>query len=87
MVETKVPVTMSALCQRINRKLAHEQQVLKKARSEYVQAECGTYYLLDVNRNVIMAMHVDPTVLGRELGCIHGYEQVQTGDDAVSRQA
>ena len=62
-------------------------KVLKKARSEYVQAECGTYYLLDVNRNVIMAMHVDPTVLGRELGCIHGYEQVQTGNDAVSRQA
>ena len=31
MVETKVPVTMSALCQRINRKLAHEQSPQESA--------------------------------------------------------
>ena len=83
----QVPVSMRALLLRINRKLKKEQQVLKTLRGDRYERDLGRYYTVNVADNRIAATHVDPTVLGRELGCIHGDEHVQTGDDAVSRPA
>ena len=83
----KVPLTVKALLGRINRKLARQQQVVKKARSLYVAGECGAYYLLDCHRHLIVATHVKLAELGQELGCVYDYEQVQVDDQVAARPA
>ena len=65
-----VPVTLRAVIQRINRKLAGEDKRLKATRGERARSDLGDYYLLNVNRNFIAAHHVDPEALARELGVI-----------------
>jgi hypothetical protein len=42
----KVPLSVKALLGRINRKLAPEQQSVKKARSLAVEHDCGSYCAL-----------------------------------------
>jgi hypothetical protein len=76
LAKTKVPVTMRALMQRINRKLKPDDEVLKVARSERVEQELGKYYTLDHRRNVLIHKDVDPEELGRELGVLRDYEKV-----------
>ena len=56
----KVPVTMRALVQRINRRLAKEQKVLKKARGCAVTQEFGPYYLLNWSSHTVEQMQVEP---------------------------
>jgi hypothetical protein len=46
---TQVPVSMRALVQRINRKLAQDGEVLKKLRGERYRAEFGDYYIVRVS--------------------------------------
>jgi hypothetical protein len=72
----RVPVSMRALVQRINRKLAADGELLKKARSEATRQEAGDYFIIDVNRNMLMAKYVDPEALGRELGVLKQWERV-----------
>jgi hypothetical protein len=72
----KVPVSMRALIQRINRKLAPDDKRLKKMRSERWRSEVGEYFIVDVNRNMITDKHVDPKELGRELGVLGLVETV-----------
>jgi hypothetical protein len=72
-----VPVTMRALLQRLNRKLASQGELLKKARSARASAEVGDYYVIHVNKNVLMRKHVDPETLGRKLGVLQSWESVE----------
>jgi hypothetical protein len=73
----KVPVTMRALLQRINRTLADKDEVLKKTRGDGRAFQTlGDYYVLDGRRNVVRRTHVDPEALGRELECLQPWEQV-----------
>lgn len=73
----KVPITMRALLQRINRKLSaegHEQ--VKTTRGDRWRSELGDYYVVDLNRNMITAKHVKPVEWGRELGVLREWETV-----------
>jgi hypothetical protein len=72
-----IPVTMRALLQRINRRLAGKGELLKKTRGAGAREEVGDYYVIDVNRNVLMLKHVDPETLGRKLGVLQSWESVE----------
>lgn len=72
----RVPVTMRALVQRINRALRADDEQLKKYRGGRWQSDLGDWYRLDFNRNRIMERHVDPEALGRKLGVLRDYERL-----------
>jgi hypothetical protein len=71
-----VPMTERALIQRINRKLRQEDQVFKTTRGARWRSNLGNYYILDVNRNFILAYHCTPERTGRELGVLAALEHV-----------
>ena len=78
MAKKKVPVTMRALIQRINRKLAIERgYVLKITRGNRWRGELGDYYAVDPKRNGIVREFIEPEDLGRELGVLRDWEQVK----------
>ncbi len=81
---TKVPVTMKALTQRINRVLRHDDEQLRKARGVRTRQDLGEWYVLDWNRNFIVRHHVDPEALGRKLGTLNEWE-VLVPDEEVTR--
>jgi len=78
----KVPVSPRALQQRINRKLRVEDEVLRKSRPVYDQgrpiynSDLGEFYVVDVNRNFVVAGDVDLQQLGRELGALQNWEEL-----------
>ena len=80
MSEATVPVTERALIQRINRALRKEDQVLRQARSERVRLDLGTFYVVDVRRNLLLEKDVDLETFARDLGVLKGYEHVVWGD-------
>ena len=67
---------MRAVVQRINRKLAADDEMLKAARGARMQLDCGDYYVVDFRQNCVTSKDVDPEVLARKLGVLKGYEQV-----------
>lgn len=71
-----VPVTVRAVLQRINRKLAPESQVVRKTRGSRAIQDLGEYYLLDWNRNVVLDSRVDVERLGRKLKLVGDWESV-----------
>ena len=75
----KVLVTERALIQRINRKLWHDDQVLRKTRGTRAQLDLGWFYVLDWRRNFVVEHDVDPESLGRELGVLAEYESLADG--------
>jgi hypothetical protein len=76
MAKSKVPVSMRAIIQRINRKLKPDDEALKIARGEALRQQVGDYYRLNFRINGITGMDVDPEALARELGVLHDWEQV-----------
>lgn len=70
----KVPVTLRAVIQRINRKLAPDNEVLKAARGARMQQEVGDYYIVDFSKNAVTRMDADPEKLARELGVLKDWE-------------
>jgi hypothetical protein len=79
-----VPVTMRALVQRINRKLAKDDEQLRKTRGQRWWTDLGDYHIVNYNMNALMRGHVDPEALGRELGVLSEWERVAE-PDAVAR--
>lgn len=73
---SKVPISLRALTQRINRKLKPDYQQLKTPRGDRLWRDLGQFYILDYSRNTITAAHVNPEALGRELGCLQQWEEV-----------
>jgi hypothetical protein len=73
---TKVPVTVRAVIQRINRKLKPDLEALKVSRSERMRQEVGWYYIIDYKMNAITHHRVDPEKLARELGVLQDWEAV-----------
>ena len=77
---SKAAVTMRALVQRINRKLAQNDE------GQWPQKVCafrgrsrenvGQYYLLDQHRNEIVNSGISPEHLARELGVLQPWEAV-----------
>jgi hypothetical protein len=80
---TQVPVSLRALVQRINRKLAHDGEVLKKLRGERYRAEFGTYYIVNLDRNCLETTDVDPVALGQELGVLAAWETVREEEETT----
>jgi hypothetical protein len=74
---TKVPVTTRALIQRINRKLSSEMMQLKTTRGERWRNDLGDYYIIDVNKNIVVRAHLDLEELSRELGCLSPWEKLE----------
>ena len=72
----KVPITVRALIQRINRKLKPDNQQLKVTRGQRWRSNLGDYYIVDTYRNNIVNSGIDPESYGRKLGCIEAYETV-----------
>jgi hypothetical protein len=68
----KVPVTMRALLQRLNRK--KKGIVIRKARGG--TSGIGEYYAVNTNKNVIKKTHVDPVEWGRKWGVLRKWEAV-----------
>jgi len=70
-------VTYSALVKRINRKLVHQNELLKKCsrRSRWLQ-ELGDYYVVGFISNFVRHKDVDPLELARELGVLQPHEEV-----------
>jgi hypothetical protein len=73
---TQVPITLRALIQRINRKLAHQEEVLKKARGLYAYDNLPDYYIVHWHSNQVLTWHVDPVAYARELGVLNAWETV-----------
>jgi hypothetical protein len=71
-----VPVTMRALIQRVNRKLATDGEVLKTTRGARAHQELGDYYVLNVRMNAVARHDVDPEALGRRIGVLRPWEYV-----------
>ena len=70
--DQKVPVSDRALIQRINRKLAPEQQ-MKVARGR-AEMTLGRYYIVD--RHGVTAWNCDLAEWGREVGVLAPHEEL-----------
>lgn len=74
--QNKVPVTMRALLQRINRALADNGEILKVTRGSRAIEAVGRYYTIDA-RNRVTKTHLDPVKLAQELGVLQPYEHAE----------
>jgi hypothetical protein len=72
----KVPVTMRALVQRINRKLKPDLQQLKATRGDRQQLDWGHFYIMDYRNNWVKQGHINAVALAKELECLHPWEMV-----------
>ena len=71
----KLTVTRRALVQRINRVLAKRDEKLRKLRRSR-----GTYYVVNLQYNSIVAEHVDLEEAARELGALEPWERLEEED-------
>ena len=69
-----IKVGRRALIQRINRRLEAEGEILKVARGERQRQEVGDYWILDFQKNSIVATNVDLEVLAREVDALQPWE-------------
>ncbi len=74
--KSTVPVTLRAVVQRINRKLAGGDEKLRKNRGQRDWGDLGDYYIINTNRNFLVAGHVDPEAYARELGVLKPWESM-----------
>src|SRR5262249_32701802 len=81
----KLPVTMRALTQRINRKLSERGQRLYKLRGAQQGVpsgwtQTGGSSVVAVRNTPLVTGHVNPEALGRELGVLKPWEAVEVPD-------
>ena len=75
-------VSEAALIARINRKLKHQDEMLRTARRYWADGhflehpDLGRYFVVDLFRNLVIQTHVDLEELGREVGALREFEQV-----------
>lgn len=68
-------VTEAAAIKRINRKLAHDGERLRQARTQYAGQQLGRFWIESDGRLVI-ASHCELERLGREIGVLRADERV-----------
>jgi len=83
-MDMKVPVTLRAILQRINRKLADDDKRLKKTRERRWLHALGPFYVLNVDRNRVEQTHVDPVELARALGVMTAWEEVVSDENTAA---
>ena len=69
-------ITESALAQRIRRKLKTTSYLLRKARGERQQVDCGRYCVIDAELNALLWHHVNLEAYARELGVLRENESM-----------
>jgi hypothetical protein len=74
----RLKITERALIQRLNRKLKQDGEQLRTSRSTQTEITVGRYFIVDIQRNFISTQDVDIEKLGRELGVIQAWEEVET---------
>ena len=75
----KVAISERALLARINRKLKQDNEQLRKCKVDsrgYV--ELGGYYAIDLNRNAVIATHVDLSKWGKEMKVLADFEVLES---------
>jgi hypothetical protein len=74
---TKAPVARQALIARINRKLAHDSEKLRKS-SAKSESTLGEYYVVSTEPGASGVIHTDVDVedWARELGVLQPWEEV-----------
>lgn len=81
----KVPVSLRAVVQRINRRLREKGQTLRKIRGmEAVyraQRGLGQWYVADVNRNRIVREYADVEELARQLDVLDPWEALSEEEE------
>jgi hypothetical protein len=76
----RVPVSESGLIQRINRRLAADDEALRKTKGgrgdgvPRARLDLGEFYILNTRRNFVRDKHVDLEKLGRELDVLQSWE-------------
>jgi hypothetical protein len=75
-VSATVTVTLNAVIKRVTRRLAHEQERLHVLRGGHWRWNFGRYFVVNENHHLIAA-HVDPEALARELGVLRSWEAVR----------
>jgi hypothetical protein len=73
----KVPVSMRALVQRINRALAKSDRILKIARGARARFDLGEFFVIDLENRFVVAKFVDPVKWARELGVLQSWEKLE----------
>jgi hypothetical protein len=70
------PVAIHALIQRLNKTLSATGQALRTTRARW-RSDLGDYYIVDFTRNTVVAKHVNPEALAREMGLLRSWETVR----------
>ena len=74
MIGKPIPIGKRALIQRINRKLAEEQKMLRSMRGKFSTPKFGEYAVVDLQRECIGEHHVDLGKMARKLGVLKPWE-------------
>lgn len=69
-------ISERAAIARINRKLAHEEQVLRTSRGARAYLEFGRYYIRDWRLNIVVETHCDIESLAHELGVLPTWQSI-----------
>ena len=77
--DQKVPVSERAIFQRIQRKLAKEDQKLMKSRGSRALSNLGSYYIVDLRTNFVKDYHIENLEeLAKEVNAIASHECVES---------
>jgi hypothetical protein len=71
----RVPITVRSLIERINRVLAADDRIMKRARGKLALAALGHFYIVDTHKAVV-ARNIKLEEFARELGTLQVYEQL-----------
>ena len=71
-----VPVSERALIQRINRKLAAQDEIVRTARGGRAEQDLGRYFIVDVRIGGVVHSDIDLEEWGRELAVLRSYERL-----------
>ncbi len=73
---TRLPVTVRSIRQRIDRKLPKGQQLRSANRSARWVEEIGAFFLVDKAKGTVIERDVDLAELAKRLGCMEDYERI-----------
>ena len=79
MRRNKLRVSERALLQRLNRALAKDGEVLKKARPSRYRKELGDFFVLSRRANGVIEGHVNIEALARQKGVLARWEVLEPG--------
>ena len=73
----KIKISERAVIQRINRKLAKDNEKLKTLHETSQSIHnIGRHYIVDIYSGAILHTHQDVESLGREIGVLHNREKI-----------